>query len=403
MYKKVLLLENINSIAEEKFRERNFYVESLNKSLSQEELCSKIKEVSVLGIRSKTKISKEVLDNANNLVGVGAFCIGTDQIDLSECSRRGIGVFNAPFSNTRSVAELAIGELIMLLRGIYDKNRLMHEGIWNKSSKNSVEVRGKKLGIVGYGKIGSQVSIFAENLGMKVYYFDTEEKLNLGNAKKCGSLEELLGISDVVSLHVDGRKENRKFFGKEYFQRMKKGSYFLNLSRGFVIDDKALEEEIDNGRILGAAIDVFENEPLENNSGFSYRLQNKKNVILTPHVGGNTQEAQEDIAISVSNYLNNFYFNGDSSLSVNFPALSLDKPNNQNHVARFSHFHENVPGVLAKINEAISGYKLNIAKQDHNTRGNFGYVVTNVEIDSPKNLVKELENIKGTIRLRVLE
>jgi D-3-phosphoglycerate dehydrogenase len=276
MLGKVLLLEDIHPIAKEKFQEGGFEVESLKHSPSEKELYNRIKDVSILGIRSKTNISEEFLNYAGNLLALGAYCIGTNQINIPECSKRGVCVFNDPISNTRSVAELAMGEIIMLLRGIFNKSISLHKGIWNKSSENSVEVRGKNLGIIGYGKIGSQLSTIAESLGMNVYYYDLQRKVNYGNAKKCNSLEDLFGISDIVTLHVDGNKNNRGFFGKREFEMMKDKSYFLNLSRGFVVDEKALAEYLDKGKILGAAIDVFETEPSSNNNLFKSVLQNKK-------------------------------------------------------------------------------------------------------------------------------
>lgn len=394
-----MLLENISPLAENKFLESGFEVASISKSLAQEELLKKIKDVSILGIRSKTTISKEILDYADSLVGIGAFCIGTDQIDVYECSKKGVGVFNAPFSNTRSVVELAMGEIIMLLRGVFDKNKDMHNCIWNKSSENSLEVRGKNLGIVGYGKIGSQLSVLAEMLGMNVYYFDLQKKLSLGNAKKCSSLEKLLNVSDIVTLHVDGNKGNRGFFGRKEFEAMKDKSYFLNLSRGFVIDTEVLGKYLDKGKILGAAIDVFENEPSNNKEPFKSILQNKRNVILTPHIGGNTLEAQENIASFVSDSLNSFYFHGDTSLSVNFPNLSLDS---KNYEIRFSHLHKNIPGVLANINKIISKHNINIAGQYLKTRDNLGYVVTDIEGKFSKEMADELRKVDGTISLRIV-
>lgn len=300
---KVLLLENIDQIAAEFFTDKGYLVKTYPKALSEEELQGAIKQVSILGIRSKTKITKAVLDRAKNLQAIGAFCIGTDQINIASCQERGIAVFNAPFSNTRSVAELAIGGMIMLFRGVVDKSLKMHGGMWQKSAQGSFEIRGKTLGIIGYGNIGSQLSILAELMGMQVLYYDIFDRQGLGNAHKCQSLEEVLRESDVVSLHVDGRKENSRLLGKEEFSQMKKGAFFLNLSRGKVVDIDALAEAIKNEHLAGAAVDVFPLEPAKNGVGFVSPLQNLQNVILTPHIGGSTVEAQIDIARFVSKKL----------------------------------------------------------------------------------------------------
>lgn len=400
MIKKVLLLENIHPIAIEKFKEKGFEVESLKNSLSQEELYKKIKDVSILGIRSKTKLTKYIIGFANYLECVGAYCIGTDQIDFEGCSQRGIALFNDPISNTRSVAELAMGEIIMLFRGVFDKSLNMHHGIWDKSSENSREVRGKNLGIVGYGKIGSQLSTIAEGFGMKVYYYDIQRKVSLGNAIRCNSLDELLEESDAVSLHVDGDKKNRKLFGPEEFKKMKDKSYFLNLSRGFVVDAEALEDCLDKGKILGAAIDVFENEPHLSMDYFKSHLQGKRNVILTPHIGGNTLEAQKDIACSVSDSLISFYMQGDTSSSVNFPNISVEQKNNK---TRFFHLHRNVPGVLANINNVFRDNNINISGQYLKTRDDLGYVITDIEGKISHNMNIKLKDIYGTIKFRVAD
>jgi D-3-phosphoglycerate dehydrogenase / 2-oxoglutarate reductase len=400
MGKKVLLLEDIHEIAKQKFQEKGFEVESIKDSLSEGQLYNKIRDVSILGIRSKTKLTQYILGFANYLECVGAFCIGTDQIDFEGCNKRGAAVFNDPISNTRSVAELAMGEIIMLFRGVFDKSLNMYHGIWNKSAETSREIRGKNLGIVGYGKIGSQLSTIAEGLGMKVYYYDTQKKLGYGNAIRCNSLDELLSISDAVTLHVDGNKNNRGFFGKEEFEKMKDKSYFLNLSRGFVVDVGALAECLDKEKILGAAIDVFEHEPPLSMDNFKSVLQGKRNVILTPHIGGNTLEAQKDIASSVSDSLISFYLQGDTSSSVNFPNISTQTRNSK---IRFSHLHENVPGVLANINQVISHYGINISGQHLKTKDNFGYVVTDIEGNISKEMFDKLKNIEGTITLRVMD
>ncbi|MGH2575193.1 MAG: phosphoglycerate dehydrogenase, partial [Ignavibacteria bacterium] len=309
---KVLLLENIHSDAQKIFKEEGYNVEVLNKSKSESELAEKIRNASILCIRSKTYISKAILSNAKKLIAIGAFCIGTNQIDLTSCSRKGIAVFNAPFSNTRSVVELVIGEIIMLMRKIFDMSKQLHKGIWYKSSDNSFEVRGKKLGIIGYGKIGSQLSVLAEDLGLEVYYYDIVDKLALGNAKKCNTLKELLKKADIISVHIDGSKNNKDFIGEEEFRIIKDKVIFLNLSRGFVVDLKALTKFVKNGKISGAAIDVFPDEPESSQSSFKSELQNLPNVILTPHVGGSTEEAQKDIANFVPSKIIDFINNGNS-------------------------------------------------------------------------------------------
>ncbi|OGH11963.1 MAG: hypothetical protein A2857_05955 [Candidatus Levybacteria bacterium RIFCSPHIGHO2_01_FULL_36_15] len=297
---KVLLLENIDQQAQEYFQKCGYKVEAIPRALPEKELIKKIKDVTVLGIRSKTKVTASVINNADRLSTIGAFCIGTEQIDMNECLQRGIAVFNAPYANTRSVAELAIGEIIMLLRKVFEKNIQLHSGIWNKSSINCHEIRGKKLGIIGYGSIGSQVSVFAESLGMKVYYYDIKDKLSFGTAEKCQDLHALLSTVDVVTLHIDGRKENKNYIGDKEFRSMKNGVIFLNLSRGLVVDINALVAHLKSGKIAGAAVDVFAEEPEKNGQKFTSPLQNFTNVILTPHTGGSTEEAQRNISTYVS-------------------------------------------------------------------------------------------------------
>src|SRR3989344_466247 len=292
---KVLLLENIHPDAVERFKKEGYGIETMTKSIGEDELCEKIKDVAVLGIRSKTELTKKVLEKANKLMAVGAFCIGTNQIDLTECSRRGIPVFNAPYSNTRSVVELVIGEIIMLLRKVFDKSTKLHKGIWDKDALGSFEIRGKKLGIIGYGNIGTQLSVLAESLGMEVYFYDVVEKLALGNAKKCSSMHELMKKADIVTVHVDGRKSNTNLIGEKEFKLMKDGVIFLNLSRGFVVDIKSLAKHIRDGKVAGAAIDVFPHEPKSNSEIFESELRGLPNVILTPHIGGSTEEAQHNI------------------------------------------------------------------------------------------------------------
>ncbi|HPW63926.1 MAG TPA: phosphoglycerate dehydrogenase, partial [Cyclobacteriaceae bacterium] len=395
----VLLLENVHPYAVEAFKAEGFNVEVYPAGLDEDELCEKITNVSVLGIRSKTMVTAKVLASANRLMTIGAFCIGTNQIDLKEATKRGIAVFNAPYSNTRSVVELVIGEIIMLIRNITDKSAKMHNGIWDKSAKGSFEIRGKKLGIVGYGNIGSQLSVLAESLGMKVFYYDREERLALGNATKCKSMKELLEQSDIVSLHVDGRKENTNLFGKKEFDMMKKGVIFLNLSRGHVVDIAALKQNIQSGKVAGCAVDVFPHEPKSNDEEFVSELRGLPNTILTPHIGGSTLEAQENIAQFVSGKFLDYINTGGTSNSVNFPNLSLPILENAH---RLIHIHSNVPGILAKINQILATNGINIVGQYLKTNESIGYVITDINKEYNKEVIKELRAIEHTIKFRVL-
>ncbi len=395
----VLLLENVHPYAVEAFKAEGFNVEVYPAGLDEDELCEKIKNVSVLGIRSKTNVTAKVLENANRLMTIGAFCIGTNQIDLKEATKRGIAVFNAPYSNTRSVVELVIGEIIMLIRNLPDKFAKMHEGKWDKSASGSFEIRGKKLGIVGYGNIGSQLSVVAEAIGLNVYYYDREERLALGNATKCKSLKELLEQVDIISLHVDGRKENQNIIGDKEFDLMKKGVIFLNLSRGHIVDIAALKKNIENGKVAGCGIDVFPHEPKSNKEGFVSELRGLPNTILTPHIGGSTLEAQENIATFVSGKFLDYINTGGTSISVNFPNLSLPILENAH---RLIHIHSNVPGILAKINQVLANNGINIVGQYLKTNENIGYVITDIDKEYNKDVIKELRNIENTIKFRVL-
>lgn len=398
---KVLLLENVHSKAVEMFRKEGFQVELIKGALDEDELIEKIKGVSMLGIRSKTIVTKRVLEheNASKLMCIGAFCIGTNQINLTECERRGIAVFNAPYSNTRSVVELAIGEIIMLTRNIPDKSNKMHEGVWDKSATNSFEIRGKKLGLIGYGNIGTQLSVVAEALGMKVYFYDIVDKLALGNAQKCQTLDELLEISDVISMHVDGRKENANVVGPHEFAKMKPGVIFLNLARGHVVDVPALVEAIKNGTVRGAAVDVFPYEPKTNSEPFVNELRGLPNVILTPHIGGSTEEAQENIGVFVPNKLLEFVNKGNTYGSVNFPEIQLPPLQNSH---RLLHIHANVPGILAKINGIFAKHGVNITGQYLKTSDKIGYVITDITKDYSDEIIQELRNIEQTIKFRML-
>lgn len=395
----VLLLENIHPKAVELFKQEGYQVETMTGAMEEEELCERIKNVSILGIRSKTQVTKKVLANANKLMSVGAFCIGTNQIDLNTCLDAGIAVFNAPYSNTRSVVELAIGQIIMLSRNIMDKSEKMHRGVWDKSAAGSFEVRGKKLGLVGYGNIGSQLSVLAEAMGMEVYYYDVVEKLQLGNAKKCGTLKELLELADFVSLHVDGRASNKSFFGAAEFEAMKEGAIFLNLSRGHIVDIPSLVQNIKSGKIKGAAVDVFPYEPVNNAEEFINELRGLPNVILTPHIGGSTSEAQQNIANFVPSRIMEYINTGNTYQSVNFPNIQLPELKNAH---RLIHIHENVPGVLANINNVLAKNQVNILGQYLKTNERIGYVITDIDKAYEKSVISDLRHVANTIKFRIL-
>jgi D-3-phosphoglycerate dehydrogenase len=395
----VLLLENIHSRAVELMKEEGYNVSVYPAGLDEDELCEKIKDVSILGIRSKTTITRRVLEHANRLIGVGAFCIGTNQIDLEACLEKGVAVFNAPFSNTRSVVELAIAEIISLMRKLNERSAALHEGKWDKSAKGSFEIRGKKLGIVGYGNIGAQLSVLAESMGLKVYYYDVEEKLALGNAVKCDSLEELLEISDIVSLHVDGRPENENIIGDAQFRQMKDQVIFLNLSRGHVVDIEALAAHLKSGKIAGAGIDVYPEEPKSNDDPFISPLRGLSNVILSPHIGGSTVEAQENIATFVPGKIMDYINTGSTSNSVNFPNLQLPILKNAH---RLIHIHRNMPGILAKINRILAEHDINIVGQYLKTNEVIGYVITDIDKAYDRDVIKALREIEHTIKFRIL-
>ena len=395
----VLLLENIHERGIKKLKDEGYNVEVYAAGMSEEELCEAIKNVSILGIRSKTQVTEKVLQSATRLLAVGAFCIGTNQIDLKTCQQKGVAVFNAPYSNTRSVVEMAMGEIILLMRNIPDKSTDMHNGKWSKSAKGSFEVRGKTLGIIGYGNIGSQLSILAEAFGMKVQFHDLEEKLVLGNVTQCDNLQELLSTSDIVSLHVDGRPENKLFFGEKEFNQMKDGAVFLNLSRGHIIDIEALKKNVLSGKIKGLGIDVFPEEPMSNNDEFISELRGLPNTILTPHIGGSTLEAQENIADFVPGKIMDYINTGSTNNSVNFPNMVLPKLRNAH---RFIHIHRNEAGILAKINKELAENDANIIGQYLKTNENIGYVITDINKEYNDQIIKNLRQIEGTIRFRVL-
>ena len=395
---KILLLENVHPDAFDKLSSDGFTVELVKTSLPEVELIKKLQGVHVLGIRSKTQVTKKVLQAANKLMVVGAFCIGTKQIDLEACKENGIVVFNAPYSNTRSVVELAIGEIIMLMRSVFQRSMELHQGQWNKTAQGSREVRGKKLGIVGYGNIGKQLSVLAEALGMDVYYYDIEDKLALGNATRINDLNELLSLSDVVTLHIDDNLANKNFIGKEEFEIMKEGAFLVNLSRGFVVDIKALKEALLSGKLSGAAVDVYPKEPRANGE-YHTELQGLDNVILTPHVGGSTEEAQKDIADFVPGKIMAYINSGNTVDADNFPNIRLPR---QTNAHRFLHIHKNVPGVMAKINKVLAEFELNITGQYLSTDAKVGYVITDINKEYNKKVIKALKNVDGTIKFRVL-
>ena len=392
---KVLLLENISAVAVELFRGAGYEVESLKAALEERELVEKVRGASVLGARSKTRISAAVLDAAPELVAVGAFCIGVDNIDRTAASERGIAVFNDPHSNSRSVAELALGEIIVLLRRIFSSSSQMHSGVWNKSASGAHEVRGLTLGIVGYGKIGSQLSDLAEAMGMRVVFYDVAHVLARGNARGV-SFRELLEISDVVTLHVDGKPQNQNLFGEQEFLAMKDGACFLNLSRGFVVDHEALAKYLKSGKVAGAAIDVFPKEP-ESGAGFTSALQGLGNVILTPHIGGSTEEAQQNIGQLVSAKLLDYVKTGDSMLSVNLPQCHLEYEEGS---YRLMHVHHNVPGILRAINDILGDLGINIERQVLSTRGTLGYAIYDINRACDEELMRLLRAVPHTIAVR---
>ena len=396
---RMLLLENIHPAAVERLEEAGYTVETMKGALDEDDLIEAIKGVHVLGIRSKTNVSKRVLEQADRLLAVAAFCIGTNQIDLEAAAEHGVAVFNAPYSNTRSVVELAIGLTIVLMRDVADKSAAMHRGEWNKSATGSRELRGKTLGIVGYGAIGSQLSVLAEGLGMRVIFHDLSERLALGNARRMRSLDALLAEADVVSLHVDGRKENTAIIGAAQFGKMKPGVLFLNLSRGHVVDVDALAEALKSGRVAGAAVDVFPEEPRTNADPFASPLQGLKNVILSPHIGGSTEEAQEAIAEFAAERLLGYLNRGDTTFCVNLPNVQLAEVSRAH---RLLHIHKNQPGVLAELNRALSAAGLNILGQHLKTDEHTGYVITDVDRDYDPEVLKTLRDLPGTLRFRTL-
>ncbi len=397
---KVVLLEGIHPSAVEAFTADGYtQIETHPKALEGQALIDAIADAHFVGLRSRTQLTAEVLEQAQKLVAVGAFCIGTNQIALDAAARRGVPVFNAPFSNTRSVAELVLAEIIMLMRGIPQKNALLHRGGWMKSAANSFEVRGKTLGIIGYGHIGTQLGLLAEHLGMRVVFYDIETKLPLGNARQLATQDELLAEADVVSLHVPETPDTKNMMGAEQIARMKKGSFLINASRGTVVDIDALAAALESKHILGAAIDVFPVEPKGNEGDFQSPLIRFENVLLTPHIGGSTGEAQESIGREVASKLIRYSNNGSTLSAVNFPEVSLPA---HPGLCRILHIHRNVPGMLTRINERLSSAGINIASQYLQTNQHVGYVVVDVENEGSAEALHEISDLEGTIRARVL-
>ncbi len=396
----ILLLENISPSAVKIFNKNGYTnVQRISGALSEDELIKAIKDVHLLGIRSKTHISKNVLKVAKKLQAIGCFCIGVNQVDLNAATLAGVAVFNAPYSNTRSVAELVIGSAIMLIRRMPDKNKAAHEGRWLKEAKGSYELRGKTLGIIGYGNIGSQLSVMAESLGLKVIFYDIETKMPLGNATGVRSLNELVAKSDVISLHVPENVTTNYLVNKELLKEFKPGSILINYARGHVVDLEALKESLESGHLAGAAIDVFPVEPEKNGDHFETPLQNLSNVLLSPHVGGSTEEAQENIGEDVSNKLFLYLEKGVSNGSHTVPPLALPL---QEGTHRILHIHNNVPGVLSAINSQLSQNDINIVGQYLKTNDDIGYVVLDVNKELSAHASELLKEVKGTIKVRLL-
>ncbi len=396
---RVLLLENIHPEAIARFGDEGYTVETEKGALDEDDLIARLPGVHVLGIRSKTLLTRRALEAADRLMAVGAFCIGTNQIDIPACSDKGVAVFNAPYSNTRSVVEMAIGEIVALTRRLFDKSVAAHAGKWDKSATGAHEIRGRTLGLVGYGAIGSQLSVLAESMGMSVVYYDTAEKLSLGNARRCRSLNELLETADVVSLHVDGRRENRNLIGAAEIARMKDGALLLNLSRGHVVDVDALSSALRSGKLGGAGVDVFPEEPATNNEPFESVLRGAPNLILTPHIGGSTEEAQAAIGEFASVRLLSFLDRGDTTFSVNMPNVQLSEVRGTH---RLLHIHRNQPGVLAGINAVLAHHGLNILAQSLKTREELGYVITDVDRTYDGGVVDALRDLPGSLKVRLV-
>lgn len=397
---RILLLEGLHPSAINEFRKKGYTnIDSQKDAMTEEELLNCIEDYHIIGIRSKTNITAAVLEKARKLMSIGAFCIGTNQIDLAKATELGIPVFNSPYSNTRSVAELIIANSIMLLRRIPEKNKMAHVGTWLKDAKQSYELRGKTIGIIGYGHIGTQVSVMAESMGMRVIYFDVEPKLPLGNARAVDSLDELLKEADVVTLHVPATPETKNMIGKKEFDLMKDGVIFQNLARGSVVDIDALKAAYESGKVGGAAIDVFPVEPKQKGPGFESPLQGLDNMILTPHIGGSTQEAQENIGVEVGSKLVAYMDTGSTIGSKTIPELNLPV---QSNTRRILHIHTNMPGILSQINNILSSHNVNILGQYLKTNESIGYVVLDVAGDATLDALEALKQVNHTIRARIL-
>ena len=396
---KILLLEGIHPACVERLTQAGYRPESLKGALSEQELCDAIAGVHLLGIRSKTQVTERVLEKAKSLLAVGCFCIGTDQVALSAAACHGVAVFNAPFSNTRSVAELAIAEVVMLARRASHKSQLLHRGVWEKSAEGCVEVRNKTIGIIGYGHIGPQVGLLAEAFGMKVYYYDVVAKLPLGNATCLSTLEELLGGADFVTLHVPETPETRSMIGAAQVAKMKRGAFLLNLSRGRVVDLEAVRAGLESGQLGGAAVDVFPEEPKTNDEVFSCPLSGMDNVILTPHIGGSTLEAQRNIGLEVGNSLLRFTETGSTTGAVNFPQVELPLVRDAH---RILNIHRNVPGVLSSINSIIAGVGANIRSQYLSTLGEVGYLIVDVDSAMSETVRSTIDELETSIKTRIL-
>jgi D-3-phosphoglycerate dehydrogenase len=396
---KVLFLEGVHPAAAERMQQSGYRAEMVKQAYSEDELCKAISSVHILGIRSKSCVSKRVLESAKHLLAIGCFCIGTDQVDLDEARRHGVPVFNAPFSNTRSVAELAIAEMVMLARQAAHKSSLLHSGVWEKSAEGCCEVRNKTVGIIGYGHIGPQVGLLAEAFGMKVYYFDVVSKLPLGNATPVSSLEELLRISDFVTLHVPDTAETRGMIGAREIELMKAGSYLLNLSRGRVVDLKAVRDAVISKKLAGVAVDVFPDEPKSNDEVFESPLCGLPNIILTPHVGGSTIEAQRNIGLEVASAFVKYIETGSTTGAVNFPQVELPIVKDSH---RILNIHRNVPGVLSSINQIIANMGANIRAQYLETRGDVGYLIIDVDSDISAAVKNSIDELDTSIKTRML-
>ncbi len=397
---KFLLLEGVHPSAIETLKRAGYdNVELHKKSLPLLELKAAIAGAHFVGIRSRTQLTEDVFESAKKLVAVGCFCIGTNQVDLNAATRRGVVVFNAPFSNTRSVAELVIAEAILLLRGIAEKNAAAHRGEWQKTATNSFEIRGKKIGIIGYGNIGMQLGVIAEGLGMQVQFYDVSNKLPLGNARQIASLNQLLADSDVVSLHVPESTTTQNMIGEKQLAQMKKGGILINASRGTVVDIEALAAKLESGALGGAGIDVFPDEPRSNDDEFISPLRRFDNTLLTPHIGGSTVEAQENIGMEVAEKLAHYSDNGTTTSSVNFPGVALPEHTGSH---RLLHIHRNIPGIMSAINDVFSQNKINISAQYLQTNDTVGYVVIDIDAEYSDLALAKLADIEGTVRSRVL-